>query len=806
MWKEFSSTILRLRAYILVLIGAYTLVMAYQATKIQWSFEYLRIIPDDDPDMLSYDKFRSTFGEDGNSFVIGVKDPRIFQLDAFKKYQALTHSIAKIEGVRGALSLANVPQLDIDRAGKRLLPVPIFPDSLQNQQQLDSLLQAVRHNRAIAQRVFGKEDATAIAVSLDSAYLNSERRMELMHQLIGQAEDFSKQTGIRLYYAGLPHVRTIMAQEVKSELSLFLGLSIGVTALVMFAFFRSPSAIFYALLMVGIVIVSVMGTLGTLGYKITILTGLLPPIMVVIGIPNFVYFLNKYHQEFVKQGDRQAALSTVIKKIGVVTLLTNATTAIGFLVLLQTGVSAMQEFGIVAGLNILLAFLLSITFLPAVFSFLPDPDVGHMRHLEFGAVKGLMDALVRMVQHHRRWVYGIALAMVVASAFGIAQLRALSYMVDDVPDDFHVKQDLFFFQDHFAGVMPLELVVDTGRKKGYMKGGTLQTVEEIEDFVSSLPEVSPPVSMITLLKAANQAFNEGDTAAYRLPNKREMAFLYPYLRAKDGEDDQQAQAVRSFVDSTGQYLRISMKMADVGSHNMDSIVNQVIRPVLQEKTKDSGLQTFLTGTTLIFLKGNDFLIANLKQSMALAFVLIAGIMGAMFGRLRIVIISLIPNIVPLLFTAGMMGFLGIPLKPSTALVFSIVFGISVDDTIHFLAKYRQEVKRISNLKQALQLSILETGPSMLYTSIILFGGFIIFVFSSFGGTIALGILTSMTLLVAMLTNLTLLPCLLYSFDVDKTQVEPYMDGMDEFYFEDEDEDIEVSQLQKKDKNLPESMD
>jgi uncharacterized protein len=343
MWKKISDIILRRRGPVLVLIGAYTLIMAHQATRIQWDFDYPRIIPDDDPDMQVYDKARSIFGDDTNTLVLGVKDQRIFELDVFNRFQQLTRSIAAIEGVRGALSLASAYSLEVDRGGQRLRAMPVFPDSVQGQQGLDELLQGVRRDRAMAERVFGKEDATALVISLDPAHFNSERRSDLMGQLVAEAEDFSRQTGVRLHYAGLPHVRIVLRQVMKSELSLFLGLSTGVTALTMFVFFRSLPVILLALLMVGIVIVSGLGTLGALGYKITVLTGLLPPIMVVIGVPNFVYFLNKYHQEFVRQGERQAALATVIEKMGVIALLTNATTAIGFLVLLQTGVTAETD-------------------------------------------------------------------------------------------------------------------------------------------------------------------------------------------------------------------------------------------------------------------------------------------------------------------------------------------------------------------------------------------------------------------------------------------------------------------------------
>ncbi|MBB3698708.1 MMPL family transporter [Flammeovirga yaeyamensis] len=793
MWKKIASFILGNRIPILVVIALTTVFMGYHAKDVKWSYQYIRIIPDDDPDMIAFNEFQEKFGEDASSFVIGVKDPKLFQLDNFNKFIDLCEDIRELEGITNVLSIADVPNLIANRQSQKFEIEQFFKKKPSTQAELDSVISKVKEVKAYENRLISKGGATAMLINMDPVVLNSKNRTAVMMKLEEKAQAFAKEADIQLYYAGMPYVRSIMASKVKSETMIFLGISIGVVALVLFLFFRSFSPVFYPLLVIVVVIVWIMGTLSLFNYEITILTGLLPPVLVVIGIPNCIYLLNKYHQAYASGLSKIDALALIIKKIGVVTLITNTTTAIGFMVLITTGIKAMQEFGIVAGINIAVTFIISITFIPIVFSYLPAPDVRHLKHLEFRPTNWLIHQLEILVLHYRKVVYFFTAAMVALSIYGSYKVTAESYMVDDLPEDYHVKQDLKFFENEFSGVMPLEILINTGRKKGYMKKGYLDKIEEMQEFIGSLDEVSPPISITTFLKAANQSFHGGDSSYYKLPSRSEMTYIMKY--ARNSTDAETSKMANAMMDSTGQYIRLTTSMADIGSIEMDNLVDNVIRPKLKDIQGKTDIEATVTGSTLIFIKGNDFLIKNLKQSMLIAFVLIAIIMGTLFGNLRIIILSLIPNLIPLLFTLGMMGFLGIPLKPSTAIVFSIAFGISVDDSIHFLAKYRQEIILHNyDMKRAIIMAIRETGASMLYTSIVLFCGFAIFMGSTFGATQALGLLTSVTLIVAMSTNLTLLPCLLYTFDVNKDAMQPVIEGTDTFYFEDEDEEIDIHKI------------
>lgn len=782
MWYKIAAFILKYRAWLLAMLLALTGLMALQIPKIQWSYELMKIVPPEDQDMTYFQQFQETFGEDANMLVLGMADSTIFSLEPFQAYYHLTEQIGALEGINEVIALPNMPFLYADREKERFAARPLLSAPPASQAELDSLLQLAREQRFFEGKLLNERNgATVMLVSMDEAYLNSVRRLALMGQILEHAQAFSEQTGIELHFAGLPYVRSIVFNKVKREMNMFLVISIAVSALMLFLFFRSFSPVFYPLLLIGMVIVCTMGTLGITGFKVTMLTGLLPPVMVVIGIPNCIYLVNKYHQEFSKRGNKRLALLSVVHKIGIVTFITNTTTAIGFFVLYLTNIGPLKEFGLVASLNIMVAFFISIIFIPAVFSYLPEPGTRNMRHLSFKGIRLMLISLDRLVERHRPKVYWATALLIGVSFAGALQVKAVSFMVDDLPEDSSIRQDLAFFEQNFKGVMPLEIVVDTGKEKGLRRKGVLAKVAELEDSLAVLAHVTTPVSAASLLKAANQAYFDHNPDDYRIPSRREEPFILRYLNNQEG---QTGDLSRSFVDSTGRYLRVSMKVADLGSIRMDTLLSRHIRPTVDSVLAGTDLTASITGTTLIFMKGNQYLIRNLLSSMLIAFALIAIIMGLLFGHLHIILISLIPNMVPLLVTAGLMGWLGIPLKPSTAIIFSIAFGISVDDSIHFLAKYRQElVLHRYSIVMAVAVSLRETGMSMIYTSVVLFFGFIIFVASDFGGTVALGALTSTTLLVAMITNLILLPSLLRSFDVNRTgQLAPFMEN-EQLYFE-----------------------
>ena len=800
MWTRVAQFIIQFRLPLIGVILAITAVMGYYATKVEMSYDLARTVPLDDPEMVFLQKFKEQFGEDGNIIAVGLRDSAIYSLENFNHFRELNRKVKKIAGVNNVLSLPEVKIIRKDTAHTRFVLDAHFPKEVKDQAQLDSLMGAMRNQKFyMGQLVNETNGSTMMLISIQKEVMNSEKRIAMTKALVEYGDHFSKDTGIQLRYAGLPFIRSMIATEVRKEMQIFLYLSALVTGLIMFIFFRSFRAVLFSMIIIGIVVVWVMGTLALLGYKITLLSGLIPPVIVTIGITNAIYLLNKYHLEYAKRKNKEEAIAAVVNKMGLAMFLTNLTVAIGFLTLLTTDIIVLREFGIVAGINIMALFVVSLIMIPGIFSWLPEPAPKHLRHLDFKILGTLLKYNDLLVHRYRPAIYVVAVAITIFAAVGMTRLQSISYMVDDVPEDSQIKKDLKFFEANFSGIMPLEIEVNTGKHRGVFKSQNLEKIDEFEGFIDSISVVSRPISIVSLVKASKQAFYNYNPAKYSLPSKAESGYILRYMK---GQTDNTG-LLKSFVDSTFTKMRISMQIADIGSKRLDSLVHTVIEPRMNKIFEGTGITTNVTGTTKLFIKGNKFLIDNLKESLLLAFILITLSMALLFSNVRMIIISLIPNLIALMITAGIMGYFGINLKPSTALIFSITFGISVDNSIRFLAKYRQE--QLANgffVPVSVSESILETGKSIIYTSIVLFAGFILFAFSSFGGTIALGILTSTTLVISMFTNLILLPALILTFDKpkkskgEKLLIDDFDPG---FYGETEDEAIDLTKIKIQDR-------
>ena len=801
MWNKLAERIIKYRLLLSIVIGLITIVMAYYAAKVEMSYEFARLVPPDDPDMIYHDQFKAQFGEDANLIAVGMQDSAVYQLENFKAFRELNKEIKKITGVTQVLSLPVLKLIQKDTVNAKFYLADIFNDSVSSQAQLDSLLNVAMNQRVYSEQLINHSNgATMMLVFVKKEVMNSPKRVGMTQSLLDVGKVFEDKTNIQLHYAGLPFIRTVVASALKREMNIFLVASALVTGVIMFAFFRSFRAVLFSMIIIGILVIWVLGTIVLLGFKISLLSSLIPPVIVTIGVTNAIYLLNKYHLEYFKVKDKMAAITKVVRKMGLAMFLTNLTVAISFLTLLATDITLLREFGIVAGINVLALFFVSLIMMPSIFYWLPVPTEKHLKHLNFPIMGAFLRIVDLTVHRHRPFIYLASLVLALFSVYGMSRLKSISYMVDDVPEQSQVKRDMKFFESNFSGILPLEIMVEfkTKKKRPIISDvKNLAKVDEFEKFLDSLPSMSHPLSVLSFVKASKQAFYNGNPAKYSLPTRQEGAFILKYMK---GQTDSSG-LYKSFVDTTFSKMRISCQIADIGSARLDSLVHLAIEPRMKSiftSTERDSIVTTITGSSKIFIKGNKFLISNLQESLLLAFVLITLSMAILFANVRMIIISLVPNLLALMITAGLMGFFDIPLKASTALIFSITFGISVDNSIRFLAKYRQEI--LSNnffIPVAVSDSIMETGKSIIYTSIVLFAGFIIFAFSSFGGIIALGLLTSMTLIISMFTNVILLPALIMTFDKPKRGKGEHLiiDDFDSsFYGEHEDEEIDLSKI------------
>lgn len=777
-WGITARVILRNRILILCGIALFTFFMSMQWKNMRFSNTEANLLPDDHPVNLAYNRFVAQFGEEGNIIAIAVKDSSLFELENFRKWNKLSKQLAAFPEVSMVLSTDNLKLLEKSKTSDAFVMLPFLSPKTNTQQGLNEALEQLFHEEPFYdQLLFNKETGTLrTLVYLDKDLLNTSVRKDfILKDLEGLIATFEAETDIQTHVSGMPFIRTKNSQSIIDEIGLFILGALGVTSLIFFFFFRSIRA---TLISMGVVIIGVMwsfGVLGLLEYEITVLTALIPPLIIVIGIPNCIFLINKYQQEAQKHGNKALSLQRVISKIGNATLMTNITTASGFATFIITESSLLKEFGVVASINIIGIFILSLLVIPIVYSFMPMPNDKHLRHLNKKWVDRFVAGMEGIVKEKRIGVYIVSVLLLALSIIGIYQIKTSGSPIEDMPKDKTFYKDIRFFEQEFHAVMPIEILIDTKRPNGVLKASSLKQLDALSKYIEETPELSKPISVVNLVKYSKQAYYNKLPKYYQLPTNQERSFILTTAQNSTSNNN----LLENFTDSTGQIARISTAIKDVKTDQMEAIEANLLSEINKLFPSDR-YEVLLTGKALLFLKGTKYLIKNLIMSLALAIFLIALFMAYLFRSFRMILISLIPNLLPLLVTAGLMGFLGVPIKPSTILVFSIAFGISVDDTIHFLAKYRQELMANKwRIKPSVYAALKETGVSMFYTSIVLFFGFSVFTLSSFGGTIALGGLVSATLLFAMLSNLILLPSLLLSLEKSiankKTLKKPHID-------------------------------
>lgn len=765
-WELVARIILRNRIVILGSIILITVLLSLQWKNIRFTQTEANLIPADDKVNVDYQKFLNQFGEEGNLIVIATKDNRLFTPKVYAAWSELMTTIKSHKEVSLVVSVDNLQKLTKNDSLETFELKPLV-DS--NKVQDEKYLKAIKTELFTRLPFYEgllfnkKTGAVRSAIYLDKKIVNTKARKDyVLNDLIPAIEKFEKATTIDLHTSGMPYIRTLNAKTIIDEIGLFIGAALLITSLIFFYFFRSFRATLISLIVVMIGVMWSFGLMGLLGYEITVLTALVPTLVIVIGIPNCIFFINKYHQEYHKHSNKAKALQRVITKTGTATLMTNITTAVGFATFIATNNVLLREFGVITTINILAIYTLSLLVIPIFFSYIPSPIPRHLGHLERESLTSFLSWIVNTVKYNRLGVYITAICLLVFGIVGINKIRISGSIIEDMPKKTAFFEDIRFFEKEFDGVMPLEIMINTKRKNGAMKGSNLRRMEELEQTIIDIPELSKPLSIVNIAKSFNQAYYNGNPDFYTLPSTNEEMFLLPYIKnsIKKTKDNQ----LKSYISADGSIARMTTFIKDENGEKMEAIEAH-IRNKVEKLFPSPRYEVIITGKPSVFQKGTQYLLDNLLSSLLFAFFLTGGLVAIMFRSFKMVLVSIIPNLLPLIMTAGLMGFLGIPLKPSTLLVFGIAFGMSVDDTLRFLAQYRLELSRNDwKIKKSVFATFDDAGISMFYTSIVLFFGFSVFMLSSFGGTVALGGLVALTLSFGMLSNLVLLPSLVLSLN------------------------------------------
>lgn len=788
MWVPISKFILKFRIAIFIVLVLATAFMGYKAKDVKLQYGFAGMLPADDPTAITFNEFRKTFGSEATAFVMAIEENPLENYQLFNDWYELSEELKTIDGVDTVISVANIMNLKKDVENKRFTLEKIVHGKMKNQAELDSVRQIIESLEFYKGILYNDTTGTMLmVVEFDSALYNSPLRGKLLDHVTEKVNVFKAEQNLGIHFSGFPYIRTVITEMVKFELKEFLILSLIVTIIILLIFFRHHNPVMVSMLVVSMGVVWCLGAMSLLDYQITILTSIIPSLIIVIGIPNCIFLINKFHSEYKSHGNKERALSNTIQKIGKATFMTNATTSAGFITFIFTESKVLVEFGIVASLSILFLFLISLIVIPVLFSFIKPPQEKHTKHLESIFMTRVVSTIIYIVERKRNVVYITTAVLLAIAFFGISKIKTTGNIVDDFPSYHEVTADLHFFEKNFGGVLPFEIAIDAQKPGQIIKEHNLRKIEKLERMLENDPNFSKPISLVDGLKFIKQSYYGGNPDKYSLINNQEKVFFKPYLENETGN----SKFTRNFIDKDNQIARINVQVKDLGTAQMDSIA-RAVKAEADSIFNPEKYKVTITGTSVVYQSGARYLVINLFQSLVLAIFIIAGIMALLFSSFRMILISIGTNMIPLLLTGGIMGYFDIAIKPSTILVFSIAFGIAIDDTIHYLAKYRQELlHNAENIGVSVRKALLETGVSMIYTSIILFFGFSVFDASEFGGTRAMGILVSISLLTAMLANLILLPSFLLTLErslVTKSFKEPY------FHLLDEEEDIDLDQL------------
>ena len=877
MWGKFASIILRNRLYILAIIALLTVFFGYFAfTSLKVDNRVGNTLPKDSPVQQDFEKFKLEFGEDGSTIVVAIQTDSLYTKRNFTKWRELSYKILKYDGVENVISEATLWGLKNNLKEQKFDPYQIFgdPKTAFQEKSIDSLKKEIRHNPIYRGMLYNDStNVSLLLISMNEKCLSNPKKSKVVFEIEKLAESYAPYFG-KTYFAGLPHIRVVMGKRIVSEMYIFLALSVIASSLLLYMFFRSIRVVIQCNIVVFVSVIWALGSIALFGFKLSIMMALIPPLLIVIGVPNCVFLITRYHQEYVRTNMKTKALYIMIRRIGSVTFLTNLTTAVGFVTF--TSSDKLAQFGIISSINIMDVFILSLCIIPIIASYSKPPKPRHLQHLYRVYSKGFLEYIIIIVSKYRTWVYVASVGLVVIGLYGMTKIIATGNITGDIPNDDQILIDLKFIEKNFGGSIPFEVTVNYKQKARLFSQKTLEKVEEIQRTFAQDTLFSKSLSYVDFLKSINMSYHGNDPDFYRLISNRDKLRLKRYFDKFDVSSLNGGNiSLKNLIDTSNTTLRIRMQMRELGSYkvsdkvdllrvkvdsilnpekkdferlytkyikgntsaadslvyNYSSIYNNVtallskgnnnvqmsfdldpenLRPYLSKPNFKKVLRTAIdqeyyvstfTGTAVVVSEGTKYLFVNLLQSLVFAIISIAILMAFLFRSFKIIVVSMIPNIIPLLFTAGIMGYFKIPLKPSTILVFGIALGITVDNAILFLAKYRQELRAHSwDVKHAILHSLRETGLGIFYTSVILFFGFIMFVFSQFGGTKGLGLLVSITILVGMVTNLIILPSLLLTFERKsfvKSFEEPYFDIYDEETDYDTDKlEVEIEGLRK----------
>ncbi len=740
----------RLSKIVLLILALLTIGAFFLLSRLSFDYNFENFFPEQDKETEYYRYFREVFETDNDFAIVGlVNQDGIFDLDFLERADSISSELKKIKYVEQVNSALDIKDGVRDPLIGHVFQRPLFRWTDPEKYKADS----VRiFNRPELVGSFFSEDGTAILIHV--------RHKQFLHKqgcdsLSADLQSLVKNAGFdESYVVGRAIGQVYYVDMMQRELMIFMSISMVLIILFLIIAFRSWWGVWVPITVVLLSIIWTLAVMQLTGKKIDLMLTILPTILFVVGISDVVHIVSRYFEELRLGKAKIQALVTAYKEIGIATFLTSLTTAVGFITLISSNIKPISEFGIYTAIGVFVAFILAYTLLPAVLvlSSVPSKIIAKTNKNIWEGV--LSKTLVKVLKYQKSIVLG-SLVVVGLSIWGISKIEINNFILEDLKAEDPLKKEFDFFADKFSGARPFELSIQLKENASAFDVKTLSEIEKIENYLKTEYGVGNVMSHVGIIKTAHRTWMGGSEEYNRIPeDSLLMAQLVNLLHRP-----QAGNLLNYFVDEEKALLRLTGKVDDLGSIVFRE-KDKKFYDWIESNLPDASFDARITGTAFLIDSNNVHLSANMIQGLIIAFIIIAIIAGIMFKSLVIIPIALIPNMLPLLMIGGIMGFMNVDLKVSTSIIFTIAFGIAVDDTIHFLTKLRLQLREGKSLVYSIKRTFMSTGKAIIVTTLILCGGFMTLIASDFLSTFYLGLLISLTLIFAVISDLLLLPILI----------------------------------------------
>lgn len=732
-------------------LGIFAILMGlsvYFTFQLKFSYDYEDFFPKGDKDLDFYYLFREKFEHDDNFLLVGFKpESGIFNQDFLVRLDSATKKINRINEAERVYSITNFNYVIKSPFG--FVDYPALHINEPERYENDS------SRLTLDERVTGKlisEDFTTTVIMVKTNDTLSQAESE---HLVNAVHDIMRTENLTDYHLlGKSNFQVELIKIQQKEFTLYALLSFLLVGLVTYLMFRKFWCVFVAMLTVGVALIVFTGILGASGIEQNVMSTLFPIVIIIVGISDAVHFIGKYIVELRKNSNKNIALYRTLSDIGFATFLTAVTSAIGFATMLTSNVPPIKFFGILSGLGVLIVYVVVLFFISPLLKLFSLEQLDSNKIKETKNWNSFLEFIYQSGKNYPRRILFISSVVLLIFTYGITQISTDIHLEAGMPENQTVTRDFHFFEENFNGFRPMEIAAVAQPGYKITDAAVLQEINKVENYVKQFDIVNGLQSVTMIYKSMNRAYNGDNPSEYILPEDTNTINRYTRDLSKVKLTE-----MNLLISEDKKYGRLSSFLSDAGTDSI-RVVQESIRNFIDTKTDKSKVQFTITGTGIIFDKNTQYLRSNIISGVLLAFLCIGIVMAFMFRDWKMVVISIIPNVIPLAVCAGIMGLLKIELDAPTSIIFGISYGIAVDDTIHFLSKFKIERQKGYDVETAIRNTFEETGKAVFIMSVILFFGFMILMLSPTAATFNIGLLTGITLFSAVWPDVYLLPMML----------------------------------------------